>query len=181
MKVMARHSRADTSTRSPRPERRRAVKALTAPSAPKVPTVHSARPPPTARGHAFVASVTVQRAGQGLEEEVRGLLGATWPAQTEGREAHHHQLGVALAEPAGVDCRRHSAGPVSERRDDDHVGGGRPACRGYRRPRDPPGRSPGTVAMRPGTGRAPHPGLRRCRPNPIPTRSGDDAPPAFRP
>src|ERR1700688_1315421 len=50
MKVTARHSRAETSTRSPTPECRRAVKALTAPSAPNVPRVHSASPPPTARG-----------------------------------------------------------------------------------------------------------------------------------
>ena len=46
-------------------------------------------------GYAVVAPVTVQGAGQGLEEEVRGLLAATWAAQAEGREAHHHQLGVA--------------------------------------------------------------------------------------
>ena len=60
-----------------------------------------------AHGERFpvVAPVAVQRAGQGLEEQVRGFLPPTRPAQAESGEVHHDQSSVTPSQVAGIDRR----------------------------------------------------------------------------
>ena len=70
-----------------------------------------------------VGAVAVQGAAQGLEQEIGGHLAPTGPAETEGGEAHHHQLGAALDPGPGIVGRRMTTAPVAEGGDDDHVGG----------------------------------------------------------
>ena len=145
MKVMARHSSADTSTRSPRPGAVAGRSGRDRAERPEGPTVHSASPPPTARGP------DRRSRGCGGSRPGPGGGGPRSPrrrgaVEPEGREAHHHQLGVAIGQGARASTaggHRPVRSPKVEAMTTSDCAG--QVVDGVRRPTGPRGRSPGSA------------------------------------
>ena len=109
------------STRSPRPDRRRADERADRTECPVGPDRPFGQRATDGKREAFAAAVVVQGTRESLQEEVRRLLRGTRAGEPEGRQADDHQLGVGRPESNRIDVCVGVGAMPAERRDDAHI------------------------------------------------------------